>query len=78
MPSKKCKDTNNSFSSCDVFGRGFHFNLPGNKDTLGSPSGAIVTILMFCTLIFYGVMQMHRLIKYGETIVTSSARDSHY
>ena len=34
--------------------------------------------MMYCLLIFYGAMQMHRLIKFGETIVTTSVKDSHY
>ena len=78
VTSKKCKDTNNSFSKCDSFGRGFHFNLPDGKDTLGTPLGAAISMLMYCILIFYGIMQMHRLMQFGETVVTSSVRDSYY
>ena len=78
MPSKFCSDSNSAFANLDRFGRSFKWNLPGKRETLGTPFGASITISMFCVLVFYGIMQMHRLIQFGETIVMSSVKDSYY
>ena len=78
MTSKRCSTRDNSCSNFDVFGRGYHFNLPGNKDTLGTCFGAAITTLMIGILVIYGVMQMHRLVIFGETVVTSSKKDTFY
>ena len=78
MPKKACHNSNGSFAKFDNFGQGFRWNLPGKKETLGTPFGATISILMSCILIFYGILQMHRLIKFGETIVMTSVKDSYY
>ena len=35
-------------------------------------------MLLWITLIAYGIMQMQRLLLYGETVVTMSVRSSHF
>ena len=78
MPKKACHNSNGSFAKFDSFGQGFRWNLPGGRETLGTSFGATISILMSCILIFYGILQMHRLIEFGETIVMTSVKDSYY
>ena len=64
--------------SFDKFGDGFHFKLPGNRDTHGTITGALLSILMVVTLSFYSITMLEQLILFGGTVVTQSVRDSYY
>ena len=65
-----CADRNNSCHRVDEFGSSFKYKLSGDKERLGTFFGATITIFMYSILIFYGTMQMHRLVQFGETTVT--------
>ena len=62
--------------SIDKFGYGFHYKLPGNKDSHGTITGALLSILMIGTLSFYSITMLEQLILFGGTVVTQSVRDS--
>ena len=62
----------------DVFGEGFNFKLPAGKDTYKTLLGSSFTILIAVMLIFYGSIQMQRLVVFGETVVTMSVKDSFF
>ena len=62
----------------DQFGTTFRFKLPASKDNFKTGLGSAFTILLTLLLIFYGSLQMQRLVKFEETVVTMSVRDSHY
>ena len=40
--------------------------------------GALFTIIVSLVLLFYGALQLQRLIVFGETVVTMSVKDSHW
>ena len=64
--------------SFDKFGDGFHFKLPGNRDTHGTITGALLSILMIVTLSFYSITMLEQNLRFGGSTVTSSVRDSHF
>ena len=64
--------------SIDQFGSGFQFKLPGGSETYNTWIGALMSILLFITLIAYGGLQMERLLAFGDTVVTMSVRNAHF
>ena len=40
--------------------------------------GSLFTIILALTLLFYGSLQMQRLVVFGETVVTMSIKDSFF
>ena len=62
----------------DQFGRRFQFNFPGEKDTLNTVFGLITTIAAVIVVIIYASMQVHRLNTFGENLITTSSKDSHF
>ena len=42
----------------DMFGKGFRFKLPGNKDTNGTLTGAFLSIMMIGLLSFYSITML--------------------
>ena len=62
----------------DQFGSGFNFKLPDGRDTINTMVGFTTSLVVLLILLMYSSMQMHRLSLYGENLVTTSAKDSHY
>ena len=66
------------YEGLDEFGRTFRFNMPEGKRTFQTGFGATLSILMWIMLISYAGLQLYRLRKFGETVITSSEKDSFY
>ena len=66
------------YEGLDEFGITFRFNMPGGKRTFQTSFGATISILMWIMLISYALLQFHRLHSFGETVITSSEKDSFY
>ena len=66
------------FEGCDKFGKSFRFNMPGGKRNFETSFGATMTILSYILLTSYALLQFHRLHSFGETVITSSEKDSFY
>ena len=66
------------YEGLDEFGRSFRFNMPGGKRYFQTSFGATLSILMWIILISYAGLQLNRLRIYGETVITSSEKDSYY
>ena len=62
----------------DGFASGFGFKLPGGNDRLPTYLGSFSSIAVLLILIFYGALQMSRLVSFCETVVTMSVRDSFF
>ena len=72
------QNLDDKFKGLDSFSPGFNFKMPGGKDTQETHFGAILSIVLWITLIAYGYLQMARLLRYGETVVTMSVRESYF
>ena len=62
----------------DQFGTSFNFKLPEGKDTLNTMVGSITSVTIVVIVIFYASLQMHRLTRFGENLVTTYVIDSNF
>ena len=62
----------------DAFGEPFMFLLPEGQKTKQSWSGLITTVICVTVVIFYGLMQLFKLLEFGEPTIMVSVRDSYY
>ena len=65
------------YEGLDRFGKSFRFNFEG-KRYFQTNFGASITILMRIMLLSYAALQLHRLQKFGETVITSSETESFF
>ena len=52
--------------------------MPGGKDIHATRLGACLTIILVLLLVFYGGLQLQRLIHFEETVIMESVRDAHF
>lgn len=78
MPAGKVKKGNCSHKvkRLDGFGREFKFHLPGGVTEKRSWSGLVVTLICSFLIIFYSLMQLIKLLEFGEPTIMVSVRDS--
>ena len=63
----------------DQFGYAFNFKLPQGRDTYNTGLGAAISILLLMIIVFYGALQMQRLVRFEETVpVTMSATEGYF
>ena len=71
---KNCRD---KAKRLDSFGHSFQFLLPGAETAKRSWSGLTVTIICMILIIFYGSMNLIRLLEFGEPTIMVSVRDNY-
>ena len=64
--------------SIDNYSEEFKFRLQDGQRSYKSIKGVCFTIILLTSLLFYGTMQLIKLVSYGDVDVLFSSKDSHF
>ena len=74
----RCSKTKQKVYVNDSFATPYKFMLPDGKERMTTGKGCFLTVLLFVFLLFYGTMQLVKLLIFDETDVMVSSRDSFF
>ena len=81
MPNKEKRSCNNCTSKVhkiDQYGRAFSFYLPGGKKSQKSFHGCWISVVSLFIVIFYSMMQLMKLMEFGDPSIMVSSRDAYF